>query len=175
MGEGVSPSLSRNGFPVANHLVVSDSSSCEHVVSVFSTSVSANLPDQGCVGLTTRGHPLKNRVFPPQKGKVVVPYGHRDAASSGARAAKVGCTSPADAIIAQADRQCSVSPSSAPMRSENGVAGARASKFVSVKIDDDIIADADLMGSATTSSATDRSENGVTVFGSFIVLGGGAF
>ena len=30
MGKGVSPSLSRDGFPVANHLVVSDSGSCEH-------------------------------------------------------------------------------------------------------------------------------------------------
>ena len=114
IGEGVSQSLSRDGFPVVNHFVVSDSRSCEHEISVFSTSGSANLPDQGCAGLTTRGHPLlQNRVFPPQKGKVIVPYGHQDAAPFGART--------------KADLQCSASPSSAPVRYENGITGARAS------------------------------------------------
>ena len=81
MGKGVSPSLSQDGFPVANHLVISDSGSCEHGFQggfnllVFQTEVKYSLKvglvgSDGHEGLTTRGSPLQKRVPPfslPQK------------------------------------------------------------------------------------------------------------
>ena len=86
MGEGVSPSLSQDGFPVANHLVVSDSGSCVHGLQggfnqlVFQTEVKYSLKvgligSDGHEGLTTRGSPLQKRVPPfslPQKEYVDV-------------------------------------------------------------------------------------------------------
>ena len=72
MGEGVSPSLSRDGFHVANHLVVSDSGSCEHVIFVFPSwkhgRVPLGLPQKVKVGhgYSLRGLDRAN-VVPPKK------------------------------------------------------------------------------------------------------------
>ena len=100
MGEGVSPSLSRDGFPVANHLAVSDSGSCVHGLQggfnllVFQTEVKYSLKvglvgSDGHEGLTTRGSPLQKRVPPfslPQKEYVDVGclLPHRGVAIAGA-------------------------------------------------------------------------------------------
>ena len=107
MGEGVSLPLSRNGFPVANHLGVvpvpfarehglsgsfnlsdfpeeegdsrrvaqvrSDNLLCYEVpVSKVHVPYGGSfMPIQGFGGLTSRGHPLQNRVSLPHKGKVI--------------------------------------------------------------------------------------------------------
>ena len=112
MGEGVSPSLSRDGFPVANHLVVSDSGSCVHGLQggfnllVFQTEVKYSLKVglvglDGHEGLTTRGSPLQKRVPPfslPQKEYVDVGclLPHRGVAIAGA--ASFTATKVADAV-----------------------------------------------------------------------------
>ena len=83
MGEGVSPSLSRDGFPVATHLVVSDSDSCKHGFSMSGGSVAIHLTSFYLV------FPRKQWASPFLTLKKVTHAGSADAghgeASSGAR------------------------------------------------------------------------------------------
>ena len=68
MGEGVSPSLSRDGFPVANHLVVFNSGSCKHGFSCYFSVSFSVFPTRKQV--SSFGSFLKFRIVPDAVARI---------------------------------------------------------------------------------------------------------
>ena len=113
MGEGVSPSLSRDGFPVVNHLVVFDSGSCEHGFSCYFSVSFSVFPTWKQVSSDGSFLNQKNQA---DKGSLLW-AGCRILASSVDRASKVGIDV---STFVGADLLVFVVPSSHPVRSDDG-------------------------------------------------------
>ena len=155
MGEGVSPSLSRDRFPVATHLVVSDSDSCKHGFSMSGGSVAIHLTSFYLV------FPRKQGASPFLTLKKVTHARSADAghgeASSGARVLEIVNTAVGTNVAAV-----------------DVVSGDAVTSVDSKGINADSEAIfSDLQGTAPLSSILGRSEHGSCPKVSIYGLGGG--